>query len=117
MKNILTILISSLLILHFSFAADELGDMLETVAVVEHVKDVRDGLAVKAEVENYVGQRLWYIGEKFGWTDASTAFQNTYYWYLWRDFNRASGFEKLELGEILKDKPQKPARTTHSVKD
>lgn len=116
MKKLLTILISSLFILH-SAPADELDDMLETVAVAEHVKDVRDGLAVKAEVENYVGQRLWYIGEKFGWTNASTAFQNTYYWYLWRDFNRASGFEKLELGEILKDKPQKPARTTHSVKD
>ena len=116
MKKLIPILISSFLILNFTFA-DELDDMLETVAVAEHVKDVRDGLAVKAEVENYVGQRLWYIGEKFGWTDASTAFQNTYYWYLWRDFNKASGFEKLELGEILKDKPQKPARTTHSVKD
>lgn len=105
MKKLLTILISSLFIFNAAFA-DELDDMLETVAVAEHIKDVRDGLAVKAEVENYVGQRLWYIGEKFGWTDASTAFQNTFYWYMWKDFQKATGFEKLELGEILKDKPQ-----------
>ena len=105
MKKLLTILISSLFVLNFTFA-DELDDMLETVAVAKQVKDVRDGLEVRAEVENYVEQRLWLIGEKFGWTDAATSFQNTFYWYLWRDFNKASGFEKLELGEILKDKPQ-----------
>lgn len=105
MKKLLTILISSLFVLNFTFA-DELDDMLETVAVAEHIKDVRDGLAVKAEVENYVGQRLWFVGEKFGWTDAATAFQNTFYWYMWKDFQKATGFEKLELGEILKDKPQ-----------
>ena len=105
MKKLLTILISSLFIFNAAFA-DELDDMLEIVAVAKQVKDVRDGLEVRAEVENYVGQRLWLIGEKFGWTDAATAFQNTFYWYLWRDFQKATGFEKLEIGEILKDKPQ-----------
>ncbi len=105
MKKLLTILISSLFIFNAAFA-DELDDMLEIVAVAKQVKDVRDGLEVRAEVENYVGQRLWLIGEKFGWTDAATAFRNTFYWYLWRDFQKATGFEKLEIGEILKDKPQ-----------
>ena len=103
MKKLITsILISSLCIFNAA-SADEFDDMLETVAVVEQVKDVRDGLTVRAEVENYVGQRLWYIGQTRGFFAAATAYQNTYYWYMWRDFHRATGFEKLEIGELLKD--------------
>ena len=102
MKKLITILISSLCIFNAAFA-DEFDDMLEAVAVIEQVEAVRDGLSVRAEVENYVEQRLWYIGQKRGFFAAATAYQNTFYWYMWRDFHRASGFEKLEIGELLKD--------------
>ena len=98
-------LITSIFVLLFfgSAFADEFDDMLEAVSVIEQVETVRDGLAVRAEVENYVEQRLWYIGQKRGFFAAATAYQNTFYWYMWRDFHRASGFEKLEIGELLKD--------------
>ncbi len=98
------LIISIFVLLFFGSAfADEFDDMLEAVSVIEQVETVRDGLAVRAEVENYVEQRLWYIGQKRGFFAAATAYQNTFYWYMWRDFHRASGFEKLEIGELLKD--------------
>ena len=98
-------LITSIFVLLFfgSAFADEFDDMLEAVSVIEQVEAVHDGLAVRAEAENYVEQRLWYIGQKRGFFAAATAYQNTFYWYMWRDFHRASGFEKLEIGELLKD--------------
>lgn len=101
MKRLIAILISSFAIFHCVASAGEYDDMFATL---EHIQYVRDGLAVRAEVENYIGQRLWYLGATSGFLNAATAYKNTYFWYLWRDFERASGFEKLELGEILEDK-------------
>lgn len=76
----------------------------ETYSMLNQIKDVNEGLIEKVNIEHYINQYLWNISQVNGFSKAIMAYPNTYYWYMWNEFNNAKGFEKLELGEILRDK-------------
>ena len=75
MKNLLTILISSFLILHSSFAAEEFDD---TLAQVD-------------EYSRYCGLRLQQMEFSAPLLRSRLADCNTLIWYLWNDADAAKG--------------------------
>ncbi len=75
MKNLLTILISSFLILHSSFAAEEFDD---TLAQVD-------------EYSRYCGLRLHQLDFSAPLLRSRLAGRNTLIWYLWNDADAAKG--------------------------
>ena len=96
MKKLLTILISSFLILHSSFAADEFD---ETLAQVD-------------EYSRYCGLRLQQMEFSAPLLRSRLADCNTFIWYLWNDADAAKGnIEKFNIVDSINN-IVKPARAT-----
>lgn len=64
---------------------------------------VIDSINSVAELERYSALQLWVLEEsnpKFFITGA-TAGRNTFVWYLWREYRRASNIRRLETAKII----------------
>lgn len=104
MKKLLTILLSaSALVVN----ADDTADLLEvlevnkTIKVLEVNKTINEQKEVIDTVNQYISQRLFQLELKPKFMASRLAFPNTYLWYIWNDYDKAKGFNKLEIAEDI----------------
>lgn len=78
--------------------AEDTVDLLEVLEVNNAIKEQKE---VVDTVNQYVSQRLFQLELKPKFMASRLAYRNTFMWYIWNDFDEATGFNKLELGEQI----------------
>ncbi len=95
MKKLTTIIL--ILIASFVFA-DVDNEMAELVDLAEQIKEVN---RQKEITDYFISQRIYQLETQPKFMASRLAFPNTYLWYIWNDFDEATGFNKLEIAEDI----------------
>lgn len=95
MKKLLTILLSATALVA---NADDTADLLEVLEVNNAINEQKE---VIDTVNQYISQRLFQLELKPKFMASRLAFPNTYLWYIWNDYDKAKGFNKLEIAEDI----------------
>ena len=95
MKKLLTILLSATALV---VNADDTADLLEVLEVNNAINEQKE---VIDTVNQYISQRLFQLELKPKFMASRLAFPNTYLWYIWNDYDKAKGFNKLEIAEDI----------------
>lgn len=87
----ITLIISSCIL----YAQDDMVDLLNLVDTYNQAKEL------KVEVDRYVETTIfkWEITPKF--FKSSNSYRNTFTWYMWKEYEKSEGFEKIKYGEQL----------------
>jgi hypothetical protein len=87
----ITLIISSCIL----FAQDDMVDLLNLVDTYKQSKEL------KVEVDRYVETTIfkWEATPKF--FRSNNSYRNTFTWYMWKEYEKAEGFEKINYGKQL----------------
>ena len=87
----ITLIISSCIL----YAQDEMIDLLNLVDTYNQSKEL------KVEVDRYIETTIfkWEVTPKF--FRSNNSHRNTFTWYIWKEYEKAKGFEKINYGKQL----------------
>ena len=92
MKKLLTILLSATVLVVNADDTTDLLEVLETNNAINEQKEV---------VDYYISQRIYQLETQPKFMASRLAYRNTFMWYIWNDFDKATGFNKLEIAEQI----------------
>jgi hypothetical protein len=77
------------------YSQDDMVDLLNLVDIYNQSKEL------KVEVDRYVETTIfkWEVTPKFFRSNSS--YRNTFTWYMWKEYEKAEGFEKINYGKQL----------------
>ncbi len=88
MKKIFT---SILLTLSACLYADDVQDLID----LNNLEDLAE------TIDNYVELRTFQLETQPKFFKSTVSYRNTHMWYLWKEYDKASNFNKIKLGEQI----------------
>lgn len=111
MKKLITILLSATALIA---NADDTAELIALVEQVQEVKETSANVALATNLKQaneqietletanqYISQRLFQLELQPKFMASRLAYRNTFIWYIWNDYDKANGFEKLGIGEQI----------------
>ena len=87
----ITLIISSCIL----YSQDDMVDLLNLVDTYNQAKELKVG------GDRYIETTIfkWEVTPKF--FRSNNSYRNTFTWYMWKEYEKAEGFEKINYGEQL----------------
>lgn len=74
------------------------NQMLE---IIELNSEISSAVELRSNADRFIESQISIYAQNPNFWESRQSRPNTFVWYLWRDFDRAKGFEKLKIAKTL----------------